>query len=105
MFFGVIDTAEDAHSPAQKLDRFRALPADETEKKKKANSDQELSDELKQWFANLTIDERVNALTTSCPHWASTLIQMRQTIVKQGPTLFARRDQSPQTQAAQKLAY
>ena len=77
VFFGVIDTSEDAHSPAQKLDRFRGLPAEDNSKKKKATTDQELGEELKAWFANLTIDERVNALTTSCPHWASTLVQMR----------------------------
>jgi len=107
VFFGAIDTQEDVHSPTQKLDRFRNLPVEEDEdgKKKKATSDQELSEELKAWFTHLTVDERINALTTSCPHWASTLVQMRQTIIKQGPTLFAKRDQSATNVAAQKLAY
>jgi hypothetical protein len=45
--------------------------------------------EIKKWFANLSIDERVNALTTTSPYLSEILGHMNLQIQKKGPTLFA----------------
>ena len=37
----------------------------------------------------MTVDERINALTTTSPYLAQILINMKMLVQKQGPTLFA----------------
>ena len=44
---------------------------------------------LKEWFAQLSVNERVNALTTTSPYLAQILINMKFLVHKLGPTLFA----------------
>ena len=46
-------------------------------------------EQLKEWFASLSVDERVNALTTTSPYLAQILINMKFLVHKLGPTLFA----------------
>lgn len=61
-------------------------------------------EELKEWFSQLGVDERVNALTTTSPYLAQILINMKILVQKQGPTLFAQHITVSQAAHSSKVA-
>lgn len=54
---------------------------------------------LIEWFKKLTVEERVNALSTVCPHLTEFLIQMYTYQEKNGITVFANKINNPPTES------
>ena len=51
-------------------------------------------------FKNLTIDERVNACTTTSPYLSEMVLNMRSYLLNKGPSLFAEQSSSQRKESA-----
>lgn len=79
VYYGILETEEDCKSPSYGTQKNRPIPLSEEQSKRK--SDIDIYKEMRSWFQNLSIDERVNALTTTCPFLAQSISSMK-TIIK-----------------------